>query len=106
MAGWRMEIWYAKNATGGTGFNLTASFDASFSAEKSIAAHEYSGLDTIAPLDVTAAQAVSVANATSGTAATSSASELIFGAALNSGCGTPGSGFSGRSSFGCNVTED
>jgi len=106
MAGWRMEIWYAKNVVGGTGFNVTATFDASFNAEKSIAAHEYSGLDTIAPLDVTSAQAVNVANASTGTAVTTSASELVFGAALFTGCGTPGSGFTGRSSFGCNVTED
>jgi len=106
MAGYRQEIWYARNVTGGSGLNVTATFDASFNAEKSISAHEYSGFDAAAPLDVTAAQTSSVANASSGAVTTTSPVELIFGAALFSGCGSPGSGFSGRSSLGCNVTED
>jgi len=31
---------------------------------------------------------------------------MIFGAALMAFCGSPGSGFTGRSSLGCNVSED
>ena len=31
---------------------------------------------------------------------------MIFGAALMGTCGSPGSGFAGRSSLGCNVSED
>ena len=49
MAAWRQENWYARNVAGGTGLNVTANFDATFNAEKSISAHEYSGLDTVAP---------------------------------------------------------
>src|SRR5262249_54078284 len=105
MSGWRVEIWYAANVAGGTGLNVTPTFDASFSAQKSITPHEYSGLDTLAPLDVTAAQAVSGSNVSSGTA-NAAAGDMIFGSSLFSGCGSPGAGFSGRSSLGCNVTED
>jgi chitodextrinase len=106
LAGWRQELWYARNVIGGSGLNVTATFDGIFNGEKAITAHEYAGLDTVAPLDVTAAQTGSGANASSGTGTTTTASEMIFGAALMGTCGSPGSGFAGRSSLGCNVSED
>jgi chitodextrinase len=103
---WRQELWFAKNVIGGSGVNVTATFDGTFNGEKAITAHEYAGLDPIAPFDVTAVQTGSGVNASSGTATTTSPIEMIFGAALMGGCGYPGSGFTGRSSLGCNVSQD
>lgn len=106
LAGWRQELWYAKNVTGGTTFSVTATFDATFSTEKSIAAFEYSGADAASPLDRTAATTTTGANAASPSVATTSASELLFGAALFGSCGNAGSGFTARSTLNCNVAED
>jgi chitodextrinase len=106
MAGWRQELWYAKNVIGGTNLNVTATFTGMFNAEKSITAHEYSGLDQAAPLDVTAAAATSDANASTGLATTSFANELIFAGGLFQGSGSAGTGFTRRSSMASNVSED
>jgi uncharacterized repeat protein (TIGR01451 family) len=106
MSGWRQEIWYAKNVIGGASLNVTATFAGTFNAEKSITAHEYSGLDQVAPLDVTAAAATTVANASTGTATTKFANELIFAGALFQGSGSAGTGFTRRSSMANNVSED
>jgi hypothetical protein len=86
--------------------NVTATFTGNFNAQKSITAHEYSGLDQVAPLDVTAAAATSVANASTGTSTTRFTNELIFAGALFQGSGSAGSGFTRRSSIASNVSED
>ncbi len=106
MTGWRQELWYGKNVTGGTGFSVTATFDASFSTEKSISAYEYAGADPVAPLDAAAATTTTSANASSGSVVTGTAAELIVGAALFGNCGNAGSGYSLRSSLNCNAVED
>jgi hypothetical protein len=106
MSGWRQELWYAKNSVGGSGISVTAMFTGTFNAEKSITAHEYSGLDPVSPLDATAAEATSAANASSGSVSTKFARELIFGASLFQGSGTAGIGFTQRSSIAGNASED
>jgi len=102
----RQELWYAKNIVGATGLSVTATFGNTFSTEKSITAHEYSGADPVSPLDVTSFAATSSANASSGAATTTAANELIFGAGLFSGTGTAGTGFTQRSSIVGNASED
>jgi uncharacterized repeat protein (TIGR01451 family) len=106
MAGWRQELWYAKNIVGASNLNVTATFTGTFYAEKSVTAHEYSGVDPVSPLDVTAAAATSVANASSGSATTRSAGELVFAAALFQTSGGAGAGFTQRSSIASNASED
>ena len=106
LAGWRQEIWYAKNVTGRTGVTVTASFSGTFSGEKSLTAHEYSGLDPVAPLDAKSAGSSASVNVGTGAATTTYAKELIFGAALFASSGTSGSGFTQRSSIAGNASED
>ena len=106
MTSWRQELWYGKNVVGGTGLSVTATFDASFTTEKSVAALEYAGADTVSPLDAAAAATTTSANASSGAVVTSSPAELIVGAALFGSCGSAGSGFTLRSSLNCNIVED
>ncbi len=106
MASWRQELWYAKNLAGGSGVTVNATFSGTFSTEKSITAHEYSGADTTSPLDVTAAAAVSGSNVSTGAQTTTSPNELVFGAALFQASGSAGSGFTRRSSIANNVSED
>jgi chitodextrinase len=106
MASWRQELWYAKNLAGASGVTVTAMFSGTFSAEKSITAHEYSGADTASPLDATAAAAVSGSNVSSGETTTTSPNELVFGAVLLQASGSAGSGFTRRSSIASNVSED
>jgi chitodextrinase len=106
LAGWRQEIWYAKNVVGGTGLNVTATFTGIFNAEKAVTAHEYSGVDTVSPLDVAAAAVTSSANASSGSVTTHFTNELIFGAGLFASAGSQGSGFTIRSTIAANASED
>jgi hypothetical protein len=67
--------------------------------------HEYSGLDTSFPLDVTASSIGNSATLDSGPATTNFANELIFGWGPDGGGGA-GSGFTARSTFNGNITED
>jgi len=107
LASWSQELWYAKNVNaGGSGVITSATFSSSFSGEKAIAVHEYSGADTANPLDVTASAVGTTANASSGNATTTAGNDLIFGAALFASSGGPGTGFTGRSSLAGNATED
>jgi len=73
MAAWRQELWYTPNAVGGSRLNVTATFTGAFNAEKSITAHEYSGLDQVSPLDATAVWVGSSANSSTSSFSTSSA---------------------------------
>jgi len=103
---WRQELWYARNIVGKSGVVVTATFSGTFSGEKALTAHEYSGLDPVAPLDATSASVVTAANATSGAVTTAYPRELIFGAAIFAGVGTSGSGFTQRSWIAENASED
>ena len=106
LGGWRQEIWYAKSVIGRAAVTVTATFSGTFSGEKSMTAHEYSGLDPVAPLDATWAGVSTTGNAATGALTTTSAQELIFGAALFMTVGTSGSGFTLRSSIASNASED
>lgn len=106
MINWRQELWYAKNVVGGTSLAITANFTGSFSTEKALTAHEYSGLDTVNPLDGVSGAATATANATTPSVTTLYPKELIFGSALFQGFGSSGSGFTQRSSINSNATED
>jgi glucose/arabinose dehydrogenase len=106
MSNWRQEIWYAKNVTGGTSLAVTATFNGTFSAEKAITAHEYSGLDIANPIDATTSAVTTGTNGSTAAIATHFANDLVFGTALMEGSATAGSGFTRRSSIMNNVTED
>jgi hypothetical protein len=107
LAGWQQELWYAKNVAAGSSVKVTATFTGKFSAEKSISAHEYSGLDTASPLDVASAVAASgITNASTPAVSTNFPTDLIFGAAVFGSSGTAGPGFIQRSSIKENVSED
>jgi hypothetical protein len=108
LAMWRQEIWYAKNIrVGGPLFNVTATFTGTFTAEKIIVAHEYSGAEKDAPLDAIAAATGTTANASSGSAMTHFSQEMIFGSALFAApMGTNAPGFSLRSALRGTLTED
>jgi hypothetical protein len=86
--------------------SVSATFSGTFTGEKAISAHEYSGLEPISPLDVTAASATNSSNASSGSVRTTVPNELLFGAALLQSSGTAGAGFTQRSSIAGNVSED
>ncbi len=107
LAGFQQEIWYKANVNGGANVTVTATFSSAPAAafERAISAHEYSGASTTAPVEVTSAAIGATANASSGAAATTAA-RLIFGAAIFSGSGAPGAGFTQRSALQNNVTED
>jgi len=106
MAGWRQELWYAKNVAGASSLNVTATFTGAFNSRRTISVHEYSGLDPIAPLDRALGSATSSANASTGTVTTRFATELVFAAALFHTSGSAGPGFTQRSSIASNVSED
>jgi Chitobiase/beta-hexosaminidase C-terminal domain len=106
VAGFQQEIWYAKSINGGANFTVTATFTAAGNFEKSISAHEYAGASLTAPIDVVSAAAVAGnPNVSSGVVPTSAAI-LIFGAAIFSGRGAAGPGFTQESALRNNVTED
>jgi hypothetical protein len=106
MTGWRQELWYAKNVTGGSGLNVTATFTGSFATTKGITAHEYSGLDAVAPLDQSVGNTTTSANSTTSAITTTSSDELIFAAATVVNTGSAGTNFTQRSSVASNVSED
>lgn len=95
VSGQNVEIWYAKNITGGTTPTVTVTPNFATNATLVCAIAEYSGLDTISPLDQhLGATGTSTAPA-SGAVTTTSANELIFGAAMNAAtvANTVGAGF-------------
>src|SRR4029077_3599266 len=101
LTSWRQELWYGKNVIGGTGLSVTATFDASFTTEKSVSAFEYSGADTVSPLDAAAAATTTSTNASTVLVVTNTPAELIVGAALFGSCGSAGTGSTLRSSLNC-----
>lgn len=97
ISGRGVEVWYAKNITGGTTPTVTVNFNTQ--VKPAIAMREYSGLDTVSPLDVSLSQNNSaVTSHSSGiTGTTAQANELVFGAIVVPDQGvnlTAGSGYS------------
>lgn len=89
-----IEIWYAKNITGGTTPTLTVNMNTTNGT--SFIAREYSGLDTTAPFDKFSGSGANSSAASSGaTATTTQASELVVGAvfvSISSGSDTVSAG--------------
>ena len=106
LSGWSNEIWYAKAVNGAPGLALTATFSATFNAEKNISVNEYSGVNTVSPLEATAGAVVSTANASSGSASIATANDLIYGVCFFENSGVAGSGFTQRSVQHQNASED
>jgi hypothetical protein len=107
LATFQQEIWFKANVAGGANVVVTATFSSAPAAafERAISAHEYSGSSTTAPVDATSATIGATANASTAPAAITTA-RLIFGAAIFSGAGTAGAGFTQRSALKRNATED
>jgi hypothetical protein len=105
LIGYQQDIWYAKNINTGTKVKVTATFSGTFFGEKSIAAFEYAGLDKAAPLDKTSVATGSGLNAAVGPVTTTAAG-VVFAAAKFKTSGTPGAGFTQRSSLKSNVAEE
>lgn len=103
------QIYYAKNISGGSSFQITVTYDSSLSYS-GMSASEYSGLDTTAPLDAhseTSAQTAGnplAATWTSASFTTTVADELIyvFGMSNNGAAGplAAGSGYTMRTTSG------
>ena len=106
LAGQQQEIWFARNANAGQTVVVTAQLSGAFNAEKSITAHEYTGLDLVNPLDATSSATGLTAPSSGTTNATDST--ILFGAAIFSGSGNAdtANGFTQRSSLNANASED
>jgi hypothetical protein len=105
---WKHEVWYSANIAGGASFNATATFNATFNAEKNISCHEYQGVAPSDPLDITlVADAVASSGGvgTSPSFTTTAANALIFAVNLCYSA-TGGPGFNMRSNMNANVSED
>jgi hypothetical protein len=107
LATFQQEVWFKANVTGGANVIVTATFSSAPAAafERALSAHEYSGASTTAPVDATSATIGATANASTALVAITTA-RLIFGAAIFSGAGTAGAGFTQRSALKGNATED
>jgi hypothetical protein len=101
------QIFYAKNITGGAN-TVTATFATSVAGGSGILyIHEYSGIDTTSPVDVTAAASGTGSAMNSGSVNTTNATDLIFGGGGSDNNVTQiGAGFTSRSTFVGNITED
>jgi chitodextrinase len=103
---WSSQVFYAKNIAGGAN-TVTATFATAINQFAILYIHEYSGIDRVNPLDVTASAAGSAAAMNSGSATTTDATDLIFGAGASRGAVTAGgAGYTSRSTFSGNITED
>jgi glucose/arabinose dehydrogenase/chitodextrinase len=104
---WRAQVFYAKAIAVGSN-TVTATFSNSVSGSFGILyIHEYAGIDKINPFDVSAATKGSGSAVNSGSATTTNANDLIFGAGASAGAiSQVGAGFTSRSSFSGNRTED
>jgi hypothetical protein len=102
----RAQIFYAKNILGGAN-TVTVTLTSAAVSNIELYIHEYSGADTVSPLDAAiSATSDSGTAMDSGFATTHNANELIFGAGFTGTVSTPGAGFTTRSTFDSNMTED
>jgi hypothetical protein len=99
----RLRLYYAKSIAGGPN-TVKATFGGTVGATE-VYIHEYNGADPVAPLDVQSGTTGTGANANSGAATTTSANDLVFGYCVT-GTATAGPGFTVRSNFRGNLTED
>jgi hypothetical protein len=108
LAGYRQEIWVAENVpNGGQNLQVTATFTAPFAGVKAIVPHAYSAQPNVGvQFDKSLGQSGTGTAVSAGPLVISARSYFVFGAAVFSTSGTPGAGFSVRSTLGENVTED
>ena len=104
--GYRAQIFYAPNITGGADI-VTAAFQTAVTSFGVIYVHEYAGISPTSPVDVTASASGSSTALNSGSVTTTSPNDLIFGAGVSGGAVTAaGSGFVSRDQSYGNITED
>jgi uncharacterized protein (TIGR03437 family) len=103
---YRVQTFYTINSKGGAD-TVTATFATALSSFGIVYADEYSGVAQTAPIDVTVAAAGASGSLNSGTVTTANATDLLFagGASANMVTGA-GSGYTARSTFEGNITED
>ncbi|HEX4273880.1 MAG TPA: fibronectin type III domain-containing protein, partial [Bryobacteraceae bacterium] len=101
-----IQTFYAINRAGGSD-TVTATFGSAISSFGIIYAHEYSGVRTTSPIDVTAAAAGLSRSLDSGSALTTNNTDLLFAGGVSANVVTAaGSGYTARSTFQGNITED
>ena len=104
--GYRAQIFYAKSIAAGAN-TVTATFQTAITSFGLVYIHEYSGIDAASPVDVVAAATGSGAAMNSGSITTTNATDLIFGAGVSSSIvSAAGTGFTLRSGYAGNLTED
>jgi hypothetical protein len=101
-----VRTFYAISRSGGAD-TVTATFATAVQSWGIVYALEYSGVAQTAPVDVTAAAAGASGSLNSGTVTTTNSTDLLFagGASANMVTG-PGAGYTARSTFAGNMTED
>jgi uncharacterized protein YjdB len=86
---------------------VTATFATAVNTFGLVYAHEYSGISQTAPVDVTASASGASGSLSSGAVATTNASDLLFAGGVSANFVTaPGAGYTARSTFQGNMTED
>ena len=105
-ARYSVQTFYTINRIGGAD-TVTATFASAVNSFGIVYAHEYSGVAQIAPVDATAAAAGASGSLNSGTVTTTNNVDLLFaGGASASTVLSPGAGYTARSTFEGNMTED
>jgi chitodextrinase len=103
---YRAQIFYAANVRGGAD-TVTATFATAVKSFGLVYVHEYSGISQTAPVDVTASTSGTSGALNSGAVTTTNASELLFAGGVSANVVTAaGAGYTPRSTFQGNMTED
>jgi RHS repeat-associated protein len=100
----KSRLYYAKNIASGT--NTVTTVVSGSPAYHELYIHEYSGLDTTSPLDGFSVNAASSTSFTSGNVTTNFANDLLYGAEIDSGGASAGTGWTTRSTLDGNVVAD
>jgi hypothetical protein len=99
----RLRLYYANNIAGGPN-TVTVTLGGTVPVVE-VYIQEYNGADPVAPLDVQSGMTGTGSSATSGTATATSPHDLVFGYCVT-GIASAGAGFTVRSNFDENLTED
>ncbi len=103
---YRVQTFYTINRSGGAD-TVTATFATAVTSFGIVYADEYSGVAQTAPVDVTAAAAGASGSLNSGTVTTTNSTDLLFAGGVSANTVTaPGAGYTARSTFAGNMTED
>jgi glucose/arabinose dehydrogenase/PKD repeat protein len=103
---WSAQVFYAKSVAGGAN-TVTATFGSSINSWAVMYIHEYSGVDKLSPVDGVKTAIGTGSAMDSGPLTTANASDLLFSAGASSAAVTAGgSGYTTRSTFAANITQD